>query len=269
MPKPEPAAVPGFAVEARDVSVRYGADKAHTTALRNVSLSVRAGEFVSLVGPSGCGKSTLLNAIAGLLPSGATVSGSVSVERGGGIAYLFQKETLLPWRRVLGNVELPLELRRVPAAARRARARRLIEQYGLGGFEQHYPAQLSGGMRQRVLLMRTLIYEPRIVFLDEPLGSLDAQTRISLQDELRRLWRAHGQTFILVTHDLSEAIALSNRIVVLGGRPGTLRSEYDVSLPHDLPVLALRRLPGFRALEDEIWNDLAEEPGEKSPLALA
>lgn len=255
MAEPEPASASAAVepvVRFQDVSVRYGS----TPALDRMSGCVWPGEFVSLVGPSGCGKSTLLNAIAGILPQGAFRDGVVSVDRTEGLAYLFQKETLLPWRRVLGNVELPLELRGVDARERRGRARELIEQYGLAGFERHYPSQLSGGMRQRVLLMRTLIYHPRLVLLDEPLGSLDAQTRIQLQEELRRLRQVHAQTFVLVTHDLGEAIALSTRILVLGGRPGSLRAEYEVSLPEELSVLERRRTPEFRRLEQQIWEDL-------------
>ncbi|MBO0709013.1 MAG: ABC transporter ATP-binding protein [Candidatus Dormibacteraeota bacterium] len=229
------------------------------SALRDISLEVREGEFVSLVGPSGCGKSTLLNAIAGILPEGTEWGGEVTVDRDDGLAYLFQKETLLPWRRVLSNVELPLELRRVPRAERRRRARNLIQQYGLAGFEHHYPSQLSGGMRQRVLLMRTLIYHPRLVLLDEPLGALDAQTRVALQEELRRLWRVHGQTFLLVTHDLAEAIGLSTRIVVLTGRPSHVQAVYDVALPRELSVFDRRRQPEFRELEQRIWSDLAPD----------
>ncbi len=246
-------------IDAQAVSVTYNGKQGSLRVLQDIDLSVRSGEFVSLIGASGCGKSTLLNALAGILPASATVTGDVVLGDGVQLGYLFQRETLLPWRRVIDNVALPLELRGVGRAERRQRAQELISRYGLGGFERHYPAQLSGGMRQRVLLMRTLIYQPELIFLDEPLGSLDAQTRIVLQGELRQIWRESGRTFILVTHDLTEAIALSTRIILLGSNPGHISKEYLVDLPETESQMELQTSAAFVDLEREIWADLSRE----------
>jgi len=246
-------------VGARELSVRYRSKTGTVDVLNRVTLSVQAGEFISIIGPSGCGKSTILHALAGLLPASATTAGTMWRDEGGGLGYLFQRETLLPWRRVLDNIAIPLELRGVPRAERLERARILMARYGLSGFEDHYPGQLSGGMRQRVLLMRTLIYAPRTVFLDEPLGSLDAQTRLTLQEEVKERWRESGSTFVLVTHDLDEAIALSTRILLIGGRPGHICAEYPVALPRTESIIEARSQPEFLALERQLWAHLREE----------
>lgn len=245
-------------IDAHGLSVTYHGKQGSLQVLRDINLSVRTGEFVSLIGASGSGKSTLLNGLAGILPASATVTGDVVLGHSVDMGYLFQRETLLPWRRIIDNVALPLELRGVSRAERRHRARELISRYGLTGFESHYPSQLSGGMRQRVLLMRTLIYQPELIFLDEPLGSLDAQTRIVLQGELRQIWRDSGRTFVLVTHDLTEAIALSTRIVLLGGKPGRVSQEYVVDLPATESQIELRTCAAFVDLERQIWADLSQ-----------
>lgn len=245
----------------RDLSVRYPTKKGAIAVLDRVTFSVEPGEFLSIIGPSGCGKSTILNVLAGLLPTRAIVSGAMWRDEQHGLGYLFQRETLLPWRRVLENVAVPLEVRGVSRSERLERARTLMSRYGLAGFEDHYPGQLSGGMRQRVLLMRTLIYAPGIVFLDEPLGSLDAQTRLTLQEEVKARWRESGSTFVLVTHDLDEAIALSTRILLVSGRPGHIRAEYPVDLPPTESIIEARSLPAFLALERQLWADLRQEAG--------
>lgn len=251
-----PDDLPAPVLAARSLAIRYGASP---PVLADFSLTVRRGEFVSIIGPSGSGKSTILNALAGILSPIAQISGTIIPPDGGALGYLFQRETLLPWRRVLDNVAVPLELRGVPKHERQERARAMIARYGLEGFEGHYPSQLSGGMRQRALLMRTLIYEPAVVFLDEPLGSLDAQTRLTLQEELRHIRGATGGTFVLVTHDLDEAIALGTRVVVLGGKPARVRAEYTVDLPTDEAIMALRNRPAFRDLSRQLWEDLRTE----------
>ncbi|HYM59019.1 MAG TPA: ABC transporter ATP-binding protein, partial [Solirubrobacteraceae bacterium] len=181
-------------------------------ALEDVSFTARPGEFISLVGPSGCGKSTVLNLLAGLIaPSTGEVYYRDKIVRGinKDIGYITQDDNLLPWRSMLGNVEFALELRGMPKAERRARARDFIGLVGLGGFEDHYPHELSGGMRKRAGIIRTLIYDSPAVLMDEPFGPLDAQTRVILQDELLTLWERLQPTVLFVTHDLVEAIALS------------------------------------------------------------
>ena len=194
----------------RDLSRRFARRGRVVAALDGVSLDVTAGELVTVVGPSGCGKSTLLNLIAGLLPpsagqvvyKGAPVRG-VNTE----IGYVTQTDNLYPWRTLRENVEFPLELRGVARAERRRRAAAVIERVGLAGFEDHYPHELSGGMRQRANIVRTLVYDPEVILMDEPFGPLDAQTRLLLQDQLLGLWDGAGKTIVFITHDLTEAVA--------------------------------------------------------------
>jgi NitT/TauT family transport system ATP-binding protein len=234
-------------------------------ALRDVALAIAPGEFVSFVGPSGCGKSTLLNMIAGLVRptegevryKGRPVAG-VNTD----VGYITQDDNLLPWRTLRENVEIALEFRRVPAAARRERASKYIAMVGLAGFEQHYPHELSGGMRKRTSLVRTLIYEPDVILMDEPFGPLDAQTRVILQDELLKLWTGSGMTVVFVTHDLVEAIALSDRIVLFSRAPGTIKRVYDVPIPRPRDVFHIHAHPGFAELYDRLWRDLKEEIAE-------
>ena len=252
-------------VSVENLSVRFhrGAE-----ALRNVSLQAAPGAFVSVIGPSGCGKSTLLTAIASLLsPDEADVHGTiridgVDVRQGGGrgsLGYVFQRDTLFPWRTVLENVGAGLEIRRLPKAERVGRARQLIDAVGLSGFEHYYPHQISGGMRQRTSLIRTLAYDPEVVLMDEPFGALDAQTRLQLQAELLRIWAARRTTIIFVTHDLPEAITLAERVVVFSRRPGTITQEYDVPLPYPRDPFELRGSPEFAELNAKIWNTVGRE----------
>ena len=187
-------------------------------ALDSVDLTIAEGEFVTIVGPSGCGKSTLLNLIVGLMRSsmgrivfrGAPIDGITTK-----IGYVTQKDNLLPWRTLIENVEIALEIRAIEKSARRAQAQDLIDQVGLSGFEDHYPHELSGGMRQRANIIRTLIYDPELILMDEPFGPLDAQTRIVLQDQLLKLWYASKKTIVFITHDLIEAITLADRVVLM------------------------------------------------------
>ncbi|HWP35816.1 MAG TPA: ABC transporter ATP-binding protein, partial [Thermodesulfobacteriota bacterium] len=231
-------------------------------ALDRVDLAVEEGEFVTIVGPSGCGKSTLLNLIVGLLPPsrgrvlfrGRPVTG-INTE----IGYVTQRDNLLPWRTLLQNVELPLELRGVEKGERRRRARTLIEQVGLGGFEDHYPHELSGGMRQRANIVRTLIYDPPLVLMDEPFGPLDAQTRLVLQDQLLALWSATRKTIVFITHDLVEAIALADRVVVMSSRPGRIKSVAAVPIPRPRDVYQIHHSPEFRAVHERLWRELLPE----------
>ncbi len=233
-------------------------------ALEDVTFTARPGEFISLVGPSGCGKSTVLNLIAGLVrPSAGQVTYQGAPVEGVNtkVGYITQDDNLLPWRSVSRNVEFGLELRGVPKAERRARAREFIELVGLGGFEDHYPHELSGGMRKRAGIVRTLAYDSGVVLMDEPFGPLDAQTRVILQDELLRLWDRQRPAVLFVTHDLVEAITLSDRIVTFTGRPGTIKQEYEVGLPRPRDVFHIHELPRFKELYDALWDDIRVEIG--------
>ena len=231
-------------------------------ALDDVSLDVRPGEFICLIGPSGCGKSTVLNLLAGLTrPSAGAVYHLGKPVHGVNdrIGYITQDDNLLPWRSVGGNVEFGLELRGVPRRERRARAREFIELVGLAGFEDHYPHELSGGMRKRASIVRTLVYESPVVLMDEPFGPLDAQTRVILQDELLKLWDRRRPAVLFVTHDLVEAIALSDRILTFTGRPGRIKREHVVELPRPRDVYHIHEIDRFKELYDALWTDIREE----------
>lgn len=231
-------------------------------ALRDINLLIEPGQFVSFVGPSGCGKSTLLNMVAGLVRptegvvryKGAPVAGVNT-----SVGYITQDDNLLPWRTLRENVEVALEFRGVPANHRREQAEKYIAMVGLSGFEHHYPHELSGGMRKRTALVRTLIYEPDVILMDEPFGPLDAQTRVILQDELLRLWDGSGKTIVFVTHDLVEAIALSDKVVLFSRAPGTIKQVYDVPLPRPRDVFRIHAHPNFAEFYDRLWRDLKEE----------
>jgi ABC-type nitrate/sulfonate/bicarbonate transport system ATPase subunit len=216
--------------------------------LRGVSLSVPEGGFVSLVGPSGCGKSTLFNLIAGLeAPDRGTLvlDGRPVGDCRGAVAYMQQKDLLLPWRRNVDNAILGPELRGVARPAARAEATALFQRFGLAGFERAYPADISGGMRQRVALIRTLLFARDLLLLDEPFGALDAMTRPIMQGLLLEVWRDFGKTILFITHDIEEAVLLSDRIYVLTARPGTIKAEMPVTLARprrvaDPAVVALK-----------------------------
>lgn len=231
-------------------------------ALEDVSFTAQPGEFVSLVGPSGCGKSTCLNLLAGL-----DEASSGSVEHHGRpirgvntqLGYITQDDNLLPWRTLLANVELGLEFKGVAKDERRRRAQEFIELVGLAGFERHYPHELSGGMRKRAGIIRTLVYESDVVLMDEPFGPLDAQTRVILQSELLKLWERSKPTVLFVTHDLVEAIALSDRILVFTSGPGTIKKEYRVDLPRPRDVFHIHETDGFAELYDALWDDIRSE----------
>ncbi len=228
-----PAAVPK--IELCAVSKAFHSGGASVLALEEVSLTVMPGEFVTVIGPSGSGKSTLFNLIVGLLePDSGEIclDGEVCRDRVGRIGYMPQKDLLLPWRTVLDNVVLPLELRGASRAAARERARELLPLFGLEGFAGAYPATLSGGMRQRAALLRTILTERDTLLLDEPFGALDALTRRDLQDWLLSVWGRFGQTIVFVTHDVEEALYLGDRVIVLSSRPGRVARTLQVDLPH-------------------------------------
>jgi len=231
-------------------------------ALDTLNLGLDQGEFVTIVGPSGCGKSTLLNLVVGLLaPSagqilfrGRAVNG-INPE----IGYVTQKDNLLPWRTLIENVELALEIRGIEKSARRRRAGDLIERVGLNGFEDHYPHELSGGMRQRANIVRTLIYDPELILMDEPFGPLDAQTRIVLQEQLLKLWFASRKTILFITHDLVEAITLADRVIVMTSRPGRVKHIAAVPIPRPRDVYQIHTSREFRDVYDTLWRELRPE----------
>ncbi len=248
--------------------------------LREVTLDVARGEFVAIVGPSGCGKTTLLNAIADLLdPLDCEVSGRILVDgaeprsrtrRELNLGYVFQRDALLPWQTILQNVQVGLFIRGVAARERTERSHALIEMAGLAGFEHYYPHQVSGGMRQRASLVRTLAYDPQVILMDEPFGALDAQNRMVLQSELLRIWQLTPRTILFVTHDLAEAIVLAQRVVVLSRRPGMIKAVYDIGLPHPRDAFALRGSADFARLETTIWQALRDEfRATASPAGVA
>jgi NitT/TauT family transport system ATP-binding protein len=231
-------------------------------AVADVSLDIRRGEFVALVGPSGCGKSTLLNMTAGTMP----IDGGEVIYEGQPVAavntrvgYITQKDNLLPWRTVQENVALPLEIRGVPPAEREARVQALIDRVGLTGFEKHYPRELSGGMRKRVTLIRTLVYDPETLLMDEPFGALDAQLRLIMQDQLLKIWSGSGKTIVFVTHDLGEAITLADRVVVLSRRPARVKLIAEVPLSRPRDVFDLAHSGEVASLHRELWDALRED----------
>ena len=242
-------------VSVSGLSIAFGA----TRALERVSLTVNDGEFVSIVGPSGCGKSTMLNVIAGLLApaEGSThVAGIDGQGAGSRIGYMFQKDTLLPWATALENVCLPMD---VKGSRDWHKARALMQLVDLTGFEAHYPNQLSGGMRKRVQLARLLAQDPDVLLMDEPFGALDAQTRLIIQEEFLKIWERQRKTVLFVTHDLQEAIALSDRVVLISARPGRIKATYQVDLPRPRQIESVLAHPRFMALFQEIWASLKQE----------
>ena len=233
------------------------------TAVKDVTLAVAPGEFVSVVGPTGCGKSTLLNVAAGLLePSsgavevfGAPLSG-INARAG----YMFQSEALMPWRNTLDNVTAGLEFRGVPLEEARVRANDWLRRVGLTGFGHRYPHQLSGGQRKRVSLAQTLIMDPQIILMDEPFSALDVQTRQLMENELLELWQADRKSVVFITHDLEEAIALSDRVVVLAAGPETHPiGDYHIDLPRPRDVSEIRMTPRFIELHSQIWHAMKDE----------
>jgi NitT/TauT family transport system ATP-binding protein len=247
------------------VGIRY---RAGVEVLRDVTLGIGHGEFVAIVGPSGCGKSTLLNAIAGLLdPADCEVGGRIAIDRVAqtnarrdrDLGFVFQRDALLPWRTIAENVEVGLIIRGLLDKERADRVRAMIQMAGLAGFEHYYPHQVSGGMRQRAALVRTLAYDPKTILMDEPFGALDAQNRMILQSELLRIWQLTPRTILFVTHDLAEAIILAQRVVVLSRRPGQIKGIYEIGLPYPRDAFELRGSAEFARLETTVWQALRDE----------
>lgn len=238
--------------------------------LDHLDLTVDRGELVALVGPSGCGKSTALNVLAGQV---APTEGQVFVEgrpvtgRVPRVGYISQADSLLPWRTVLDNVALAMELRGMEKKARREIARDLMDKMGLGGFEHCFPRELSGGMKKRAAIARVLAVDPEVLMMDEPFAPLDALTRQRLQDDILTLWESSGRTILYVTHDLTEAITLASRVVLMSARPGRVAGEYPIDLPRPRRVMEVKFSPRFVELERTIWQDLRREleRGEERP----
>jgi NitT/TauT family transport system ATP-binding protein len=248
---------------ARDVTVEYHNTRTghRVVALERISLEINEGEFACIVGPSGCGKTTFLNAVDGLqaINSGSlTLDGREIKKPGQDRAMVFQHASLLPWRTALGNVMYGLELRGMRKSEARERARHFTNLVGLTGFEDAYPSELSGGMQQRCNLARALATDPEILLLDEPFAALDPQTREFMQAELLKIWAKARKTALFITHQISEAIYLADRVYVFGSRPGQVRDVIEVNLPRPRP-LRLKREPRFLELEDRIWAQIKAE----------
>ncbi|MFF5989437.1 ABC transporter ATP-binding protein [Prauserella flavalba] len=243
----------------RDVSKAFVAhgDRRPFLAVRDVNLDIPPGRFVCLVGPSGSGKSTLLNMAAGLFqPStGAVYQDAERINTvNTRVGYITQQDNLLPWRNLRDNVALSLEIQGVGKRTRAERVARAIEQVALTGFEKHYPAQLSGGMRKRATLARTLVYSPDTLLMDEPFGALDAMMRNTVQEQLLRLWEQDRKTVLFVTHDLDEAILLADDIVVFGANPGRIVHVEHVDFPRPRTLADIRKSPEFTALWEGLWS---------------
>jgi NitT/TauT family transport system ATP-binding protein len=268
-PAPVPE-TPDAVVAFRDVYLAFVKSGSSTAqlALDGISFDIPDGEFCTIVGPSGCGKSTILNLIAGLVaPTEGSVTYAGTPVRGinKAVGYIMQDDNLLPWRTLKSNVELALEIRGVSRNERTERSRELIRRVGLTGYEDHYPHELSGGMRKRVSIIRTLVYESRVILMDEPFGPLDAQTRLILQNDLLALWEDARRSVLFVTHDLVEAIALSDRIIVMSAAPSRVKRIYTVNLPRPRDVYHIHEQPGFDAIYDQLWADIRDEIARLRP----
>ncbi len=251
-------------ISAHELSKAFSFDNRELLAVDRVSLDVREGEFVALLGPSGCGKSTVLNIIAGLLPA---TSGAVLIDNeplipgrfSPKLGYIFQRDTTYPWRTVSQNIGLGLEIAGIGRSERVQRVRTAVENASLVGFENAFPTMLSGGMRQRVSLMRTLVMEPEILLMDEPFGALDAHTKLDMHRLLLEIWDRQRQTVVFVTHDLSEALTLADRVVLMSARPGRVKEEFAIDFPRPRDAVRLRETPEYAALFSRIWHSLGEE----------
>ena len=249
-----------YALELKNVHYAYHTLEGETYALKDITFSVREGVFIALVGPSGCGKSTLLHLIAGLLTPEKgliKINGSYHPDNTSGIGYMLQKDHLLEWRTIYKNVLLGLEIRRELTAEKLAYVNQLLSDYGLDKFRSAHPSELSGGMRQRAALIRTLALKPELLLLDEPFSALDSQTRLSVSDDIGRILRQEKKTAILVTHDISEAISMADRVIILSPRPAIIRKIVPIcfDLENRTPM-ASRNAPEFKSYFNLIWKEL-------------
>ncbi len=251
-------------IEVRELTKTFPLRGESITAVDRVSFAVGAGEFVALLGPSGCGKSTILNTIAGLLTKSG---GEIRIDGvpaapdtvNPKVGYVFQRDTVFPWRTVEANIRYGLELRGVGRAEIARRTAQAIMQAGLTDFTHAFPSALSGGMRQRVSLMRTLILEPEILLMDEPFGALDTHTKLEMHRILLDIWERQHQTVVFVTHDLAEALTLADRIILLSARPGRIKEIFAVDLSRPRDAVSLRNSPDYAAAYTRIWNSLGDE----------
>jgi NitT/TauT family transport system ATP-binding protein len=253
-------AVPAIPLVVQHVAKSYDVDGRLVPVIGDLSLTLDHGQIVSIVGPSGCGKTTLLNTLCGLLTAdsgriswyGREITGQPQ-----NVGYMLQKDLLLPWRTALGNVMLGLEIRGVAAGEARDRSHAMLDQLGLHGFADHYPSTLSGGMRQRVALARTLVNEPAVLLLDEPFASLDFQNKLLIESDTAKLVREGGRSLLLITHDIEEAVSLADRVIVLSKRPTKVKAVYNIALGIErTDMMAARDSPGFSKYVRQIWADL-------------
>lgn len=253
-----PANVPFQPVEIRSLTLAYGGGR---PVLDDVTLQMRQGQFVSLVGPSGCGKTTLLNLCAGLVPWDGSdqvqVLGGAPILGSRRVAYMLARDSLFPWLTALENAAFGLRMRGVPKEQRLRRAREMLDAVGLSSYGDAFPKQLSHGMRQRVALARTFALDSELLLMDEPFGALDAQTKLQLEDLLATLCQQFNRSVLFVTHDLGEAVALSDRVVVMSSRPGRIVADVQIDLPRPRSVRALQAAPRFHELYRELWTHLA------------
>jgi len=254
-------------IEINDLGIAYGANGRRVEAVQRFTLMTTPGEFVALLGPSGCGKTTVLNAVAGFVPPDAgtiVVDGEPVRGPGADRGMVFQQHSLFPWKTVLANVEFGLKMRGIKKSLRSSQARGYLDLVGLAGFEDAYPAELSGGMQQRVGIARTLVNRPRVMLMDEPFGALDAQTRLNMQELLLGVWREVRTTVIFVTHDIDEALFLSDRVAVMTARPGEIRDVVAVKLtrPRAAEVITTAE---FMALKARVLAQVREESARVAP----
>ena len=247
-------------VSVNQVNLIYQEPSAETLAIQDLSFTVNEGEFVSIVGPSGCGKTSVLSLLMGLIPPNSGTVTLMGQPAGAckSVGYMLQRDHLLDWRTVEENVLLGLQVKHMCTSERRERALGLLERYGLGAFCSHYPRALSGGMRQKVALIRTLALDPQLLLLDEPFSALDYQTRLRLADEVYDIIRREHKTAILVTHDISEAISMSDRVLVFSDRPAHLKSEHEIPFDPADPPLDRRNDPRFAGYFNTIWKELTD-----------
>ena len=248
-------------IDIRGVSKSYETDAGSVLALRAADLAIKEGEFVSIVGPSGCGKSTLLYVVGGFLAANGAVLIDGKAVKGPGIdrGVVFQEYALYPWLTVRKNILFGLERRDIRRSEREAIADRLINTIGLQGFEDRFPRELSGGMKQRVAIARTMACDPAILLLDEPFGALDSQTREMMQDELLRIWLGTSKTVLMITHDVSEAVYLSNRICVMSARPGQIVEEFIIDLDRTIPREELVLSERFNRIRNDVWLSVRKQ----------
>lgn len=245
-----------------NVSFTYQSEQGETSALENINFKVNEGEFVAIVGPSGCGKTTILSLISGILkPSSGkiTVDGAPASSKSDLTGYMFQHDLLFNWRNIYKNVTLGLEIKKIKDKSRYKYASDLLKKYGLEDFKKSYPSELSGGMRQRVALIRTLALNPKVLLLDEPFSALDFQTRLNVCEDVKRILLQEKKTAILVTHDISEAISLSDKVIVLTKRPAVVKNIYKIDFNEETSPLKRRENSSFASVFDKIWKEIQSD----------